>query len=162
MADEGGSEPPVSAADADALVAEAVRRRAEQQSGKAMCRRLPVVAGCAVAGLLLITCGSLLGEPAADPAIVAGAIALAIAGLLLLRALDLSPVTQWGAPVGEPCPACGERGLREDRVAAREANGIVALCTPVCGYAEARPAPGDGRASRRGLSRSEAAVDDVL
>ena len=150
MANEGGGEArvagypeaPVSDADADVLVAEAVRRREEQQSGKSMSRRLPLVAGCVVVGLLLIACGRFLGEPAADLAIVAGAIILAIAGLLLLRALDLSPVTQWGEPIGESCPACGARGLREERVAVSEANGIVALCTPECGYAEVRPDPG--------------------
>ena len=150
MANEGGGEagvagylePPVSDADADALIAEAVRRREEQWSGKSMSGRLPLVGGCVVAGLLLIACGRFLAEPMADLAIVAGAIILAIAGLLLLRALDLSPATQWGEPIGEPCPACGERGLREERVAAGEANGIVALCTPECGYAEVGPDPG--------------------
>ena len=123
-------------ADADVLVAEAVRRREEQRSGTSMSERLPLVAGCVVVGLLLIACGRFLAEPMADLAIVAGAIILAIAGLLLLRALDLSPAAQWGEPVGEPCPACGERGMREGRVAVGEANGIVALCTAECGYAE--------------------------
>lgn len=77
----------------------------------------------------------------AATALVAGVFLIAVTGLLLLRALDLSPATQWGEPVGEPCPACGERNLREARVAVPESNGIVALCTAECGYAEVRPDP---------------------
>jgi hypothetical protein len=127
-------------AEADVLIAEAVRRRKEQQSGRSMGRRLPLLAGCAVAGLLLIGAGW-RGYGVAVAAYVVGVFVMAVAGLLLLRALDLSPVTQWGEPTGPACPACGERGLREDRVAVPEANGIVALCTPECGYAEARPDP---------------------
>ena len=151
MADEGGEvagvagETVISDADADALIAEAVRRREEQQSGRSMRRQFRRVAGYGVAGLLLVAGGSFLGY--AVPvvmvaAIVAGVLLFAVAGLLLLRALDSSPATQWGEPAAEPCPACGERSLREDRVAVPEANGIVALCTPECGYAEVRPDPG--------------------
>lgn len=151
MADEvggeeaGDAETVISDADADVLVAEAVRRRAEQQSGRSMGRQLPLAAGCAVAGLLLIAVGGFLRHgaavAAAVTAFVVGVLIVAVAGLLLLRALDLSPATQWGEPIGEPCPACGERDLREDPVAVPEANGIVALCTPECGYADVRPDP---------------------
>jgi hypothetical protein len=165
MADEGGGEAAdvtgdtemvISDADADVLIAEAVRQREEQQSGRSMGRQLRLVAGCAVAGLLLIGGGGFLGGAVAVVTLVAGVFIIAVAGLLLLRALDLSPVTQWGEPVGEPCPACGERSLREDRVAVPEANGIVALCTPECGYAEVRPDPGgspEPGGSRRPWSR---------
>jgi hypothetical protein len=162
MADEGGgdradvtgdvetvipdAEAVISDADADVLIAEAVQRREDQQSGRSMGRQLWLVAGCAIAGLLLIAVGGFLGQDflghgLAGVTLAVGVLVLALAGLLLLRALDLSPVTQWGEPVGEPCSACGERNLREDRVAVPEANGIVALCTPECGYAEVRPDP---------------------
>lgn len=146
MAEEGGVEgvnltddleTVISDGDADLLIAEAVRLRDEQKSGRSMGRQLPLIAGCGVAGLLLLGVG--YGGYGVAAAYVAGALVMAFAGLLLLRALDLSPVTQWGEPVGAPCPACGERGLREDRVEVSEANGIVALCTPECGYAEVRP-----------------------
>lgn len=149
VADEGGGEADsvtgdvetvISDAEADMLIAEAVRRREEQESGRSMGRQLPLVAGCTVAGLVLIGVGW-RGHGAAVAGYVVGVLTMGVAGLLLLRALDLSPVTQWGEPVGLPCPACGERGLREDRVAVPEANGIVALCTPECGYAEVRPDP---------------------
>ena len=152
MADEGGEVASVagdrgmaiSDADADVLIAEAVRRREEQQSGRSMRRQLRRVAAYAVAGLLLVAGGTFLSY--AVPvvmviAIVAGVLLIAVAGLLLLRALDSSPAAQWGDPAAEPCPACSERSLREDRVAVPEANGIVALCTPECGYAEVRPDP---------------------
>jgi hypothetical protein len=104
-------------------------------------RALWLVAGCAITGLLLISVGGFLGHDARIVALPVGVLILAVTGLLLLRALDLSPVTQWGEPIGEPCPTCGERALREDRVAVAEANGLVALCTPECGYAEVRPDP---------------------
>jgi hypothetical protein len=135
----------ISNADADVLVAEAVRRREEQRSGRSMRRQLPRVAGCAAAGLLLIACGHVLGHAASVVMLVVGVLVVAVAGLFLLRALDLSPATAWGEPVGEPCPGCGERSLREDRVAVPEVNGIVALCAPECGYADVRPDPGGGR-----------------
>jgi hypothetical protein len=106
-----------------------------------MGRQLRLVAGCAAAGLLLIVAGGFLGHAVAVVALVVGVLIIAFTGLLLLRALDLSPATQWGEPVGEPCPACGEYNLREDRVAVPEANGIVALCAPGCGYAEVKPDP---------------------
>lgn len=167
MDDEGGEvadialnmEPVISDADADALVTEAIRERADQQSGRSMGRQLPLVAGCVAAGLLLIVLGGFFGRGAAPIALVVGVLVIAIAGLLLLRALDLSPATQWGEPVGEPCPGCGDHSMREGRVALPEANGVVALCTPECGYAGVRPGP-DGspepRASRKllgGLAR---------
>jgi hypothetical protein len=153
----GGPEAVISDDDADLLVAEAVRRRDEQQSGRSMGRQLLVVTGCAGLGVLLITCSRILergghvGWAAADTVLVAGVLIIAVAGLLVLRALDLSPVTQWGEPLGEACPSCGERSLREDRVALPEAYGIVALCAPECGHAEVRvdpggpPEPGRGR-----------------
>jgi hypothetical protein len=151
MADEGSGEgvnvtddagTVISDAEADTLIAEAVRRREDQKSGRSMGRQLPRVAGCSAAGLLPIYVGW-GGHGMTVAAYVAGVLIMAVAGLLLLRALDLSPVTQWGEPIGLPCPACGQHGLREDRVAVAEAaNGIVALCTPECGYAEVRPAPG--------------------
>ena len=135
----------ISDADADALIAEAVRRRDEQGSGRSMGRQLPRVAGFALVGLALAAGGGLLGHALSVAAFVIGVFALAISGLFLLRALDLSPATQWGEPVGEPCPGCGERRLREDRVALADVNdgvgGIVALCTPDCGRAEVRPDP---------------------
>jgi hypothetical protein len=149
MADAGGGEGAnvtddvqivISDAEADTLIAQAVRRREEQKSGRSMGRQLPLVAGCSVAGLLLIDLGW-RGHGTADAAYIVGVFVMAVAGLLLLRALDLSPATQWGEPVRPPCPACGEHGLREDRVAVPEASGIVALCTPECGYAEVRPDP---------------------
>jgi len=167
MADEGGGEGAnvtddvetvISDAEADVLIAEAVRRREEQKSGRSMGRQIPLVAGCAVAGLLLIGVGWKV-HGVAVLAYVVGVLVMAVAGLLLLRALDLSPATQWGEPVGSPCPACGEHGLREDRVAVPEANGIVALCTPECGYAEVgpdphgSPEPGDRRKPWSGLTR---------
>ena len=150
MADEGGgvanvaddAEPGIPDAEADALIAEAVRRREEQRSGRSMGRRLPLVAGCGVAGLLLMAIGLTGWYGAQVAAYIVGALVLAVAGLLLLRALDVSPVTPWGEPAGSPCPACGEHGLREGRVAVPEANGMVGLCTPECGYAEVRPDPG--------------------
>lgn len=146
MADGGGEEAGVTEdtvipdAEADVLIAEAVQRRDEQKSGRSMARRLPLVSGCAVAGLLLLFVGW-RGYGVAVAAFVAGALLLAVTGLLLLRALDLSPATQWGEPVGAPCPACAEHSLREGRVAVPEANGIVVLCTQDCGYAEVRPDP---------------------
>lgn len=146
--DAGDVETVISDAEADMLIAEAVRRRDEQKSGRSMARQLPLVAGCAAAGLALIGIGW-TGQGVAVVGYVVGVLIMGVAGLLLLRALDLSPVTQWGEPVGQPCPACDERGLREDRVAVPEANGIVALCTPECGYAEVRPDP-DGPAEPRG------------
>jgi hypothetical protein len=154
MADEGSGEGAnvtddletvISDAEADMLIAEAVRRREEQLSGRPMGRQLRLVAGCGGVGLLLLGFGFRGWYGLAVVAYVAGALVLAVAGLLLLRALDLSPVTQWGEPVGASCPACGERNLREDRVEVSEANGIVALCTPECGYADVRPDP-DGSA----------------
>jgi hypothetical protein len=155
MAGSGmADEEPISDADADALVAEAVRKRAEQQSGRLMRRRLRPVAGGAVAGLLLAAAGGRflglplarigghsLGPVVAILAVSLGVLVLAYTELLLLRALDVSPATQWGDPVAESCPACGENSLREDRVAVAEANGIVALCTPECGYADIRTDP---------------------
>jgi hypothetical protein len=158
MADEGGEvagiardmETVISDADAGVLITEAARRRAEQQSGRSMARQLPLVAGCVVAGLLLTVGGGFLGHRAAPVALVVGVLVFAIAGLFLLRALDLSPATQWGEPVGEPCPGCGDHSsMREGRVAVPAANGIVALCTPECGYAEVRPDP-DGSPGSRG------------
>jgi hypothetical protein len=148
MADEGGCEEAVtddvemviSDAEADMLIGEAVRRRDEQKSGRSMGRQLPLFAGCVVAGLLLIGAGW-TGNGLAVAEYVVGVFVMAVAGLLLLRALDLSPLTQWGEPVGSPCPACREHGLREGRVAVSETNGIVALCAPECGYAEVRPDP---------------------
>ena len=143
----------ISDADADALVTEAVRKREEQQSGRLMRRQLrPVVRGTVV-GLLLaaaggflrpmlaLAVGHFLARIVADLAVIAGVLILGITGLLLLRALDLSPAAQWGDPVGEPCPDCGEYSLREDRVAVTEANGIVALCGLECGYADVRTDP---------------------
>jgi hypothetical protein len=123
------------------LVTEAVRRREEQQSGRSMGRQLRLVAGCALAGVLLIASGGYLGRAVGAAALVAGVLVIAVAGLLLMRALDLSPATQWGEPAAEPCPACGEHGLREDRVAVPNAYGIVALCAAECGYAEVSPDP---------------------
>jgi hypothetical protein len=128
----------ISDAEADLLIASAVQRRDEQISGRTMGRQLRLVAGCGIAGLLLLFVGW-QGYGLVVVAYIAGAFVLAVAGLLLIRALDLSPVTQWGEPVGAPCPTCGERNLREDRVTVPEANGIVALCTPDCGYADVRP-----------------------
>lgn len=161
MADEGGgagadvagiAETVISDADADLLIAEAVKRREEQRSGRSMSRQLPLVAGSGTVGLLLIALGGFLGRGAAVAAFVAGVLVIAVAGLALLRALDLSPVTQWGEPIGRPCPACLERGLREDRVAVPEANGIVTLCTPECGYADVTPDPdGSPEGDRRKL-----------
>jgi hypothetical protein len=135
----GDLEAAIPDADADDLVAEAVRQREEQRSGRSMRRQLPYFAGCVIAGLLLIAGGDLLGHAVAVVALIVGVITIAVSGLLLLRALDLSPVTQWGEPVGEPCPACGGRGLREGRVAIPRASGVVALCTAECGYADVRP-----------------------
>ena len=129
----------ISDAEADTLIAEAVRLREEQISGRPMGRQLRLVAGCGGAGLLLLGVGFRGWYGLAVVAYIVGALVLAVAGLLLLRALDLSPVTQWGEPVGASCPACGERSLREDRVEISWAKGIVALCTPECGYADARP-----------------------
>ena len=134
----------ISDAEADALIEEAVRQCEEQRSGRSMARRLPLVAGTAAAGLLLIGAGW-RGYGVAVAAYVAGVLVLGVTGLLLLRALDVSPATQWGEPVGSPCPACGEHDLREDRVVVPEANGIVALCTPKCGYAEVRPSLDGGQ-----------------
>ena len=148
----GDLEPVISDADADVLVAEAVRLRDDQQSGRSMGRELRLVAGCAIMGLVLIALGSFLGHGVAAITLAVGVLIIAVAGLLLLRVLDLSPATQWGEPVGEPCPGCGERSLREERVAVPALNGIVALCTPECGYAEVRPDPDgspDPGASRR-------------
>jgi hypothetical protein len=114
------------------LVAEALRKQEDQQSGRSMGRQLRLVGSRTGVGLLLVASGGLLrflrfyGYALADIALVAGVLIIAVAGLLLLRALDLSPVTQWGEPIGEPCPSCGERSLREDRVAVPEANAIVA------------------------------------
>jgi hypothetical protein len=148
---DGGREAVFSDADADALVAVAVRRREEQLSGRLMRGQLRLVAGGAVVGLPLVAIGSFFGSVAAVFALMAGTLVLALTGLLFLRALDLSPATEWGDPVGEPCPACGERTLREDRVAVTMADGIVALCVPECGYADVRtdpaspPEPGGGR-----------------
>ena len=150
MADEGRSELADAAADAEAvipdadadmLVTEAVRQREEQRSGRSMGRQLRLVAGCALAGVLLIAGGGYLGRAVAAAAVVVGVLIIAVAGLLLVRALDLSPATQWGEPAAEPCPACGEHSLREDRVAVPDANAIVALCTAECGYAEVSPDP---------------------
>jgi hypothetical protein len=107
-----------------------------------MTRQFRLAAGCAAVGLLLIAGGHFLGYAWAAAALVAGVLIIAVTGLLLLRALDLSPATQWGEPVGESCPACGEHNLREGRVAVPEGNGIVALCTAECGYAEVRLDPG--------------------
>ena len=131
----------ISDAEADVLIAEAVRLREEQTSGRLMRRQLRLVAGCGVAGLLLLGVGFRGWYGLAVVAYIVGALVLAVAGLLLLRALELSPVTQWGEPVGASCPACGERNLREGRVAVPRANGIVALCTQECGYADAEPDP---------------------
>jgi hypothetical protein len=142
-----GMETVIPDADADVLVAEAVRRREEQRLGRPMGRQLRLVAGCACGGLLLIACSRLLergghvGWVVADTVLVVGVLIVALAGLLLLRALDLSPATQWGEPVGEPCPSCGQGSLRENRAAVPEAYGIVTLCAPECGYAEVRPDP---------------------
>jgi hypothetical protein len=157
MADEGGEVAGIaqdmgtviSDADADVLITEAVRRRAEQESGRSMGRQLPLVAASVIAGLLLTAGDGFLGHRFAPVALVVGVLVLAIAGLLLLRALDLSPATQWGEPVGAPCPGCGDHSMREGRVAVPGANGIVALCTPECGYAEVRPDP-DGSPEPRG------------
>jgi hypothetical protein len=149
MADEGFGEGAdvsddvetlTSDAEADMLIAEADRLREEQKSGRSMGRRLPLVAGTAVAGLLLIGVGW-RGYGVAVAAYVVGVLVMGVTGLLLLRALDVSPATQWGEPVGSPCPACGEHGLREDRVVVPGANGIVTLCAPECGYADVRPDP---------------------
>lgn len=102
MADEGSGEGAnvtedvetvISDAEADTLVAEAVRCREEQRSGRTMGRQLPRVAGCAVVGLLLIGVGSRGWYGVAVAAYVVGVLVMAVAGLLLLRALDLSPVT---------------------------------------------------------------------
>jgi hypothetical protein len=131
----------ISDAEADVLIAEAVRLREEQISGRPMRRQLRLVGGCGIAGLLLLGVGFRGWYGLAVIAYIVGALVLAVAGLLLLRALELSPVTQWGEPVGAPCPACGERNLREGRVAVSEVNGIVALCTPECGYADVGPDP---------------------
>ena len=127
-------------AEAHQLIAEAVRLREEQRSGRSMARRLPLVAGTAAAGLLLIGIGW-RGYGVAVAAYVLGVLVLGVTGLPLQRALDVSPATQWGEPIGSPCPACGEHGLREDPVVVLVANGIVVLCTPECGYAEVRPDP---------------------
>jgi hypothetical protein len=144
MADEGGGEGAnladdletvISDADADLLIAEAVRRRKEPVSG----RQLRLAGGCGVVGLVLLGVGFRGWYGVAVVAYVAGALVLAMTGLLLLRALELSPVSQWGEPVGAPCPACGELNLREGRVAASKVSGIVALCTAECGYADVRP-----------------------
>jgi hypothetical protein len=139
-----------------------------------MGRQLRLVAGCVGVGLLLIAGDGFLrflgvpGRAAGDVGLIAGVLLIAVAGLLLLRALDLSPVTQWGEPIGEPCPSCGQRSLSEDRVAVQEAYGIVALCTPECGHAEVRADPdgppdqghghghGHGRWRLSGLARRAA------
>ena len=138
--------------DADMLIAEAIRRREEQRSGRSMGRQLRLVAACALVGVVLIIGGRYLGySVAAAVALVVGVLIVAVAGLFLIRALDLSPATQWGEPVAGPCPSCGQHNLREDREAVPEANGIVALCVTECGYAEVRPDPGGrpGSISRR-------------
>lgn len=152
MADEGGSEAADVAVDGEmvipdgdtgVLIAEAARRREELQSRRSTGRQRRLIAGFAVAGLLLIAVSGLLW-PATVPLIIVGGLLIAVA---LVRAVDLS-LAQWGVPVGEePCPACGEYSLREGRVAVPEASGIVALCTVTCGYAEVRPDPcGDDHA----------------
>lgn len=129
----------LSDAEADTLIAEAVRRREEQISGRPMRTQPWLAGGCGVAGLLLLGVGFQGWYGLAVVAYIAGTLVLAVAGLLFLRALEFSPVTQWGEPVGAPCPACRERNLREGRVAVSEASGIVALCAPECGYADVRP-----------------------
>jgi hypothetical protein len=146
---DGDREVMVADADADVLVTEAVGRRDDQQSGRSMRRQLRRVAGWTCGGLVVIAAGGLLGGGVVIVSLAVGVLVIGNAGLILVHALDLSPATGWGEPVGEPCPGCGEQGLREERVAAGEVNGIVALCTPECGYAEVRADP-DGPPSAGG------------
>jgi hypothetical protein len=157
MADEGGGEGAnltddlktvISDAEADMLIAEADRQREEQIPARPMLRQLRLVGGCGVGGLLLLGVG-FRGYGFAVIAYVAGALVLAVTGLLLLRALEHSPVTQWGEPAAASCPVCGERNLREGRVAVSEASGIVVQCTPECGYADVRPEHDERHADER-------------
>jgi hypothetical protein len=84
--------------------------------------------------------------------LVVGLIAFAIAGLLVAGALFFAnPLSRWGDAVPGPCPVCGKRALRHEKVEytgweeghpeaglKRGPRGIVTLCaTPGCPFAAA-------------------------
>ena len=131
--------------DEDRLIQAAIHDRERQRSGKAMrVQILAVLALAAVGCWLVLVLG---GVPFIGYiGIGLGVVILAIAGLFLLGAIDLSPVLPWGSAVPGRCPQCGERTLREDRALQWEVpgsgkpavHGIVTLCTPECGYTTAR------------------------
>ena len=96
-----GLETVISDAEADMLIAEAVRLQAEQTSGRPMGRQLRLVATSA-----------------------------------------RSP--SGASPSGRRAPPAASATCARTEVEISGAKGIVALCTPGCGYADARPArPGD-------------------
>lgn len=52
--------------------------------------------------------------------------------LLIVAALPSPP---WGTKVATPCPRCGGTELRQQKITHGARTGVVALCTPACGYA---------------------------
>ena len=131
--------------DVDRLIQAAIHDRERQRSGAAMRVQVLAVLILAAVGCWLVL--ALGGVPfVGDIGIGLGVVVLAIGGLFLLGAIDLSPVLPWGSAVRGRCPQCGRRTLREDRALHWEVpgsgkpsvHGIVTLCTPECGYATAR------------------------
>lgn len=149
------------ATDEDLLIDDAISQRKSHKRGSNLLATLTLAAVFAAVGWFLAfwlrplvkSIPLLPLSTVTTSLLVAGVIAFAIAGLLVAGAVFFaSPWTRWGDAVVGPCPLCGKRSLRQEKIehaAWQEGHpeagikkgprGIVTLCeTPGCPYASAK------------------------
>src|ERR1700759_1523595 len=111
--------------DEDLLIDAAVRQRKSQKRGANLLATLTLAALFAAAGWFLVfwlrplvkSIPFLPLGTVTTTLLVVGAIAFAIAGLLVTGAVFFAnPLARWGDAVPGTCPRCGKRALRQEKV----------------------------------------------
>ena len=150
----------MSTVDEDLLIDTAISQRKSHKRGANLLATLSLAAIFAAVGWFLvfwlrplITSIPLLPLGTVTTTLfIVGVIAFAIAVLLMVGALSFAnPLARWGDAVSGPCPVCGKRALRQEKVEytgweeghpeagiKKGPRGIVTLCeTRGCTYAAA-------------------------